>query len=240
LLYVLLTSVIGRIIFHSDGVAIARRFAAISGCIYFLCSFVLISTSFPNPQLQQCQDYTPGWSFYGLIWGTCADRTGHTVSLVLAALCWGQYTKHKIVAVLAWIIALFGMVTLLITRSTYTINILFSMFISIFVWTYYHMSLALPLERRNRIVKWLEMLDFGAGSEEDPAQSLSQSFGSPVPTKYKELDESTGSPSVPHRLKELNASLGSPVPSRFMELTESLGSPGSSYTELSCVIKSGQ
>jgi len=227
LLYVLLTSVVGRIIFHADGVAIARRFAAISGCIYLLRSFTLLATSFPHTQVQ-CQNYTPAWGFSGLLKGTCADMTGHMVNLALAALCWSEYTKHIFIALTSWMFALSGMAALIVSRSNYTIDVLFSLFISIFVWKYYHMALSLPSDRRNRIVKWLEKLDFGVDAEDH-----SQELGSPIPGKYKELDDSVGSP-VSTRYQELSESKSSPVASRFIELT---GAPGPSYKELSCVIK---
>jgi len=236
LLYVLLTSVVGRIMFHSDGVAIARRFAAISGCIYFFRSFTLIATSFPNPR-SLCQDYNPVWSLSGLVLETCADMTGHTVNLALAALCWSQYSKQIYVGAVAWAFASSGMVTLIVSRSHYTIDILFSVFISVFIWKYYHMALSLPADRRNRVVQWLEKLDFGAAAEDrgrelgdslGPLGSLGSSLsslGSPLGGHYKELE--AGSPSSKFRSQDESS-----VPS-FIELTASLGaSDPSAYKEL--------
>jgi hypothetical protein len=229
LLYVLLTSVIGRIIFHSDGVAIARRFAAISGCVYMFRSVVLLATSFPNPQVQ-CMNYTPNWGFSGSLKSSCADMTGHIVNMCLAALCWGQYTKHIFISATAWLFVLSGMVAVIVSRSNYTVDVLISLFTAIFFWRFYHLSLSLPPERRNRVVRWLEK----AGAVENQNPEL----GSPVPGKFVELEESSSnlnlSP-VTTRYQELNESkTSSPIASRFIELT---GAPGPSYKELSCVIK---
>jgi len=219
LLYVLLTSVVGRIIFHSDGVAIARRFGIISGCIYFLRGLFMITTSFPSPQ-KQCQNYDPTWTFSG----TCIDLTGQTVHLALAALCWCQYTKSKFIAIVAWLLALLGMTLMLVNRTHYTVEILFSLILSMFVWKFYHQALALPPERKSRLFCWFEKnVDY------IDHQGMINSSSSPAPSKYSDLDDL--GPSSPSSLK-------SSVPSRLMELTESLGAPGpSAYKELSCVIK---
>jgi len=126
---------------------------------------------------------------------------GHTVNLTLAALVWSQYTKYRVVSLFAWLVSLAGMLTLIVNRSHYTIDIIISMFISIFVWKYYHMVLTLSASsQKNRIVMWLEKLDFGAAAEDRHEEgrdgmelgltslSLSESLGSsPGPSKYKEL-----------------------------------------------------
>jgi len=228
LLYVLLTSVIGRIIFHSDGVAIARRFAAISGCVYFFRSLITLATSLPNPQVQ-CLNYTPEWGPSGVLKSTCSDMTGHIVNMSLAALCWGQYSKHMFVAATAWMFVLSGMIAVIISRSTYTVDVLYSFFISIFVWKYYHMTLSLPPERRNPVIRWLEK---GAVATEETETELRSPKG-----KFVELDESINMNSpVTTRYRELSESkTSSPVASRFIELTTATAGP--SYKELSCVIK---
>lgn len=231
LLYVLLTSVVGRIIFHSDGVAIARRFAAISGCIYFLRGLTLVATSFPHPTTQ-CRTITPTWTPSSLLFGNCADVTLQVINLTLAALCWRQYTKSISAAVIAAAFALTGMLTLIMTRSSYTIDVFLSMLISMFVWKYYHMTVS--VDRRNRIVKWLEKIDNGASG--DSAHLQLQPMA--APGKYTELNESVGPSPVSARFN-LNESLSLSPPSRFLtELSESLGSsPGTNYRELSCVVK---
>jgi len=210
-LYTLLTSAIGRMIFHKDGVAIARRFATIAGCIYVLRGMTLIVTSLPDPQ-GRCKDTTPSWSLSAILADKCSgDTMGHTVNVVLAALAWGQYSKHRIVQALAWLTSIAAMVLFIVDREHYTIDILFSLFISVFVWKYYHTVLRLPTNNQNRVVRWLEKLD-GATvgdvegvrerDERGPREGISlstinltnvvnEALGqvTPGPSKYKELKE---------------------------------------------------
>jgi len=123
-----------------------------------------------------------------------------------------------------------GMVAVIVSRTTYTVDVLYSFFISLFVWKFYHMALSLPTERRNRVMKWLEK---GAvATDADHNRELVSPKG-----KFVELDDSINMNSpVTKRYQELNESkTSSPVASRFIELTTA--SPGPSYKELSCVIK---
>lgn len=209
LLYTLLFSAVGRMIFHPDGVAIARRFAAIAGCIYIFRSFTLIATSLPDP-LQRCsRDYSPSWNVAAFFTDKCGDMMGNTVNATLAALVWSQYTKHRVLYVFAWLTSITAMLLFIVNRSHYTLDVLISIFISVFCWKYYHITLLLPSSSQNKLVKWLEKLDFGAaavageellvreirerGEREREGISLSvvtDVLGtSPGPSKYRELVE---------------------------------------------------
>jgi len=201
-LYILLTSAIGRMIFHKDGVAIARRFATIAGCAYVLRGFTLLGTSLP---MSRCQSYTPSWSLSMFLGSSCGDMMGHTVNVVLAVMAWGQYSQHKAVSVLAWLISISAMILFIIDRSHYTVDLLISLFISVFCWKYYHMVLRLPTGSQNSVVRWMEELDGATvgdvvererevgGPQEGVSLSavVNEALGTslPAPSKYKELRE---------------------------------------------------
>jgi len=218
-LYTLLASAFGRMIFHPDGGAIARRFATISGCVFVVRSIALIATSMPNPQVH-CQDYKPSWTASALF-SDCGDMMGHTVSLTLAALVWSQYTNYKLLYIVAWLFSSSAMLLFIINRSHYTLDMLISFFISLFIWKYYHMTLLLPLNEQNKLIKWLETLDSGIVGNENQNTIKSDVGGvsildSPETSKFKELVTSAS-------------------PSKFIELVEDLSSSSSSssrYKEL--------
>lgn len=248
LLFALLTTAIGRMIFHPDGLAIARRFTTVAGCIYVLRSFTLIATALPDPE--ECEKYEPTLSFSALLKDRCGDMMGHTVNLTLAALVWSQYTKYRLVALLAWAISITAMLLFIANQSHYSIDVLISLMISIFCWKYYHQSMHLPRAKQNPIISWLEKPDYSAAEGERDRGVINSSEGlrlttigivnegignSPVPSKYKELIEanSPGSKfkelidSPGSKLKEL---IDSPGNSKFSELIDSPGP--SRYKEL--------
>jgi len=199
-LYTLLTSAIGRMILHKDGVAIARRFAFIAGVTYILRGLTLIATSFPAPSTT-CQTSTASWrrSVFRVD-EACGDIMGHAVNVVLAALAWCQYTQYLIIKILAWLTSIAAMVLFIVDRSHYSIDVLVSLFISVFCWKYYHMVMRLPTNNQNRLVAWMENSS-GATAVEDtlerepPIEGISlttvvnEALGAPGPSKYKELRE---------------------------------------------------
>eukprot|EP00026_Physarum_polycephalum_P008666 Phypoly_transcript_08760.p1 GENE.Phypoly_transcript_08760~~Phypoly_transcript_08760.p1 ORF type:complete len:294 (+),score=14.25 Phypoly_transcript_08760:112-993(+) len=204
-LYTLLTSAIGRMIFHKDGVAIARRFATIAGCTYILRGLTLVATSLPYPQAE-CQTLsTSTWTLSLMLTDACGDMMGHTVNVVLAALAWSQYTHYRIISIFAWLTSIAAMILFLVDRSHYTIDILMSLCIAVFCWKQYHMVLRLPTNSQNSVVQWMEKLDGAtvgdvierqreAGPRENGISLttvVNEALGAPLagPSKYKELLE---------------------------------------------------
>lgn len=201
LLYILLTSAIGRMIFHKDGVAIARRFATIAGCAYIIRGLTLISTSLPTAQFEcpTSLENELAFNFTDL----CGDMMGHVVNVVLAALAWSQYTQYKIIKIFAWLTAMTTMILFLVNRSHYTLDIVVSTFISVFCWKYYHTTLRLPTNSQNQVVQWMEKLDGVAVGdvvererETAPREAgislttvVTEALGTLGPDKYKELRE---------------------------------------------------
>jgi len=162
ILYVLLMSLIFRVIFHPRGLSISRRFMIICGCVYIFRSLTLLFTSFPDPQAR-CEDYHASWSIWGSTSFSCGDAmfSGRTVVLMLVSLCWTEYTKSIVARCVIWIVSIAGMLSLVIARYHYTIDILISVFITGLTWMHYHHLLALSThpKYKNRIVAWLEVLD---------------------------------------------------------------------------------
>jgi len=160
LLYLLLASVIGRIIFHPQGISITRRFLFICGCIYFFRSITLIVTSLPEPR-SSCQSYEASWGSLDSLALVCGDLmfSGHSAVMTLVALCWMEYTRNVFAWMGIWIVAIVGMIGLIFQRAQYTIDIVISIFVCVMVWRYYHTILELPLSSRSKLVAWLEALD---------------------------------------------------------------------------------
>lgn len=250
-LYTLLASAVGRMIFHRDGVAIARRLGAIASCTYIIRSITLVATTLPSPH-QDCLDYEPSWSFSSFF-GDCADTTGHTVNLTLVALIWSQYTQHRLLYIVAWLTSLSAMFLFIVNRTHYTIDIIISFLLSVFFWNYYHSSLSLPSTEQNRMVKWFEKVDNNNRRDEEMGERKGESGGVggiSLATVTEVLESVTNNMNINNNnkdnkfYKELVESADSTtqfqiespaVPSKFKELVEDLGgSPGPSrYTELS-------
>jgi len=199
ILYILLMSLVFRIIFHPRGLSISRRFIVICGCVYFVRSLTLVVTSFPDPQAR-CQDYDASWSLWGAASFSCGDMmfSGRTVLLMLVALCWTEYTKSIVVRCVIWVVAIAGMLSLIISRSHYTIDILISIFVTALIWMQYHYLVALCThpKYRNRIVAWLEKLDSEIVSETSSSvllEEVHKSFEPELsdvkksPKEYREL-----------------------------------------------------
>jgi len=172
LLYTLLLLLVVRVVFHSIGVAIARRFFTICGVIYLLRGVLLVATSYPDPRAS-CQGYTPTWSLPQSLYSSCGDMTfsGNTVVFTLVALCWINYSSYLAVRVFISLLSVGGMLSLILARSHYTVDILTALVISALVWSYYHLMLHLPPRSQFRVISWLESPDY----EEDLPRNLQDS-----------------------------------------------------------------
>jgi len=188
ILYVLLMSLIFRVIFHPRGLSISRRFMVICGCVYIIRSLTLIVTSFPAPQTR-CKDYQASWTSF-----SCGDVMygGTSVILMLVALCWTEYTKSIVARCVIWMVSTAGMLSLVIARYHYTLDLLISILVTSLTWMHYHHLLALAThpKYKNRIVAWFEVLD-GETAVEVTSNQLFDPHKSYVETELSDVKSPT-------------------------------------------------
>jgi len=160
LMYVLFAGALVRAIWHTQGLAITRRFLFISSCLYLFHGMTLLVTSIPDPQ-PLCWNNLSLWSLQKVVALECGDSlfSAHLILTTICACVVQDYTGAKGIKFLVWLLALVSMVVRVSNRQNYTVDVLVSTVMTVLAWKHYHVLLQVPPQVRSKLVNWLEALD---------------------------------------------------------------------------------
>lgn len=128
---------------------ILNRFMIIITVLFGMRNILSISTVLPRPWIKghtwpTCPDENYDWGnpfieplkFYFASRTTCYDLfySGHTIFLTISSLIFHKYSKNNYLVVLHWLIFVFNVVLISITRNHYLIDILAAFVTSILLW----------------------------------------------------------------------------------------------------------
>lgn len=143
---------------------IARRFFTVYATLMLMRCVTIVVTSLPDA-LPICHTLTPGTQRFVDIniravilkairmvvplaghtpEMTCGDMvfSGHSTILVICGLVWHTYHRRvdgfNLIKTGVWLLASCGLISILVVRLHYTIDVLLALFLTISVWTSYH------------------------------------------------------------------------------------------------------
>ncbi|CAD5221929.1 unnamed protein product [Bursaphelenchus xylophilus] len=180
-------------ILHKHRVIVARRIFFILGCMYWMRTISMMATQLPSAYSNneekcrvQLNESERTWSIY---WGRFLEQTihvgfqdvenkmlcgdllfsGHTLVMVISYLTVDYYLPRKwnVISYLPRFFMLAGMICMVLSRTHYTIDVLFAYWLSVGVFSTYHVFCEVDTyrERKNSIlqkifvvkaVSWLE------------------------------------------------------------------------------------
>lgn len=181
------------VVCHRERVVILRRTFFIVACLYSMRTVSLLCTQLPSGYVDndsQCRaklnQSIISWDLFALRileqaykFGfqdvnakmLCGDLlfSGHTISMVTSALTISYYLPDSIrpLRYIPWILACIGMICMIISRTHYTIDVIFAYWLSNGVFTLYHAFAEIETTRERessmmrhlfliRVVAWLE------------------------------------------------------------------------------------
>eukprot|EP01112_Ceratiomyxa_fruticulosa_P000988 TRINITY_DN1093_c0_g1_i1.p1 TRINITY_DN1093_c0_g1~~TRINITY_DN1093_c0_g1_i1.p1 ORF type:complete len:296 (-),score=9.61 TRINITY_DN1093_c0_g1_i1:254-1141(-) len=182
LLYLLFAFALGRVIWHTRGLAIARRYLFISACLYVLRGLVVLVTSFPDPKGSCWVVPSTLWEIQETVILTCGDLmvSAHAIIVTLNTCIIQEYSRPLFPRIFSWVLMIICLMGRIIARQNYTVDILLGVLLPILCWKYYHVVIQLPSTSRSAIINWLEALDDdeveGAAGYESCSQKEAKSY----------------------------------------------------------------
>lgn len=139
---------------------LVRRIFWIIGVLYFIRSITISVTTIP-PSLSSCHITQPQGTF-GILasipsilvgkGGQCTDKifSGHTAILMVSFLFWRRYATHWSLVAYSSIHTILGMLSVLLARYHYTIDVIIAAMLSWFVHHVYYTALDYAIQMRYR------------------------------------------------------------------------------------------
>eukprot|EP01113_Clastostelium_recurvatum_P036991 TRINITY_DN5365_c0_g1_i6.p1 TRINITY_DN5365_c0_g1~~TRINITY_DN5365_c0_g1_i6.p1 ORF type:complete len:388 (+),score=96.89 TRINITY_DN5365_c0_g1_i6:1172-2335(+) len=196
-LYALVVSAFARAIWHTQGLALARRFIFIAGTICMLRGFLQIATALPNPR-PMCVVYQDDMQETLTRCGN-AVFSSYGVLAVLCACVWHTYSSRVVVALAAWAMAALVLMSRVISREGYTLDLIITPLITVLVWELYHAKCMYPTG--GGLIGWLECPDEeGACAKGDikkrPLKTSGPTHTTPAPSRSKTIFACQESPDI--------------------------------------------
>lgn len=146
---------IGRLFFAfkpSRAAIIVKRALLLSSVSYLGRALCVPVTMLPNPDpmcMPRLVEGSPFWSVMLMPFGlshTCADvfYSGHSIPITLSIMVWATYTRRWQERLLGIGFGVFSLLVIICTHFHYTIDVVYGVGVTCFVWLFYHYALAVP------------------------------------------------------------------------------------------------
>ncbi|VDN06810.1 unnamed protein product [Thelazia callipaeda] len=178
---------------HKNRLIIIQRTAFIVACLYTMRTISLLCTQLPsgyidNSERCQAQNNYSGQDWNVMIWRVFSQATklgfqdiddkmlcgdllfsGHTLAMVVSSLTVAYYLPNslRLLRYIPWISAWIGMICMVISRTHYTVDVIFAYWLSTAVFNLYYSFCEIDLTNRRssilhqlwmiRVVNWLEV-----------------------------------------------------------------------------------
>uniref|UniRef100_A0A0K0ETW6 PAP2_C domain-containing protein n=1 Tax=Strongyloides venezuelensis TaxID=75913 RepID=A0A0K0ETW6_STRVS len=215
-------SIIFLFIFHKHRIILIQRILFIVSSLYIMRAVSLICTQLPSgyyDNYSSCQSQISPENrtlktFFQRVMGQasaigfqdndskmlCGDMlfSGHSLVMMTAVLSVSYYspTKYKFIKYVIGICAIIGMISMIISRVHYTIDVLFAYWLTIGLFTLYHSFCEIETyrERKNSIIGrlWITKI-IGWLEENIPAGKITNEFQIPFIKKYNKTGHSKSS-----------------------------------------------
>ncbi|KHN74011.1 Putative phosphatidylcholine:ceramide cholinephosphotransferase 3 [Toxocara canis] len=188
-----ITCLVALVVLHNERVVMLRRTFFIVACLYTMRTISLLCTQLPSGYVNnnsQCRARmnrsSMNWNLFAfrILQQTvklgfqdvddkmlCGDLlfSGHTISMVISTLTIGYYLPKSLkpLRYVPWILTWIGMVCMVVSRTHYTIDVVFAYWMSTGIFTLYHAFSEIETARERessvlrrlwimRVVEWLE------------------------------------------------------------------------------------
>jgi len=159
ILYFLFTVALVRAIWHTQGFAITRRYLIILSAAYVIRGFVMLVTSFPDPQSRCWNNGT--FEIGESLVLNCGDLiiSARAIFGTGSVLVLQDYSRQVIPRLIAWCLLLASMIARVVARQNYTVDIFLGIVLPFLLWRHYHTLIQLAPSARPRLLNWIEALD---------------------------------------------------------------------------------
>uniref|UniRef100_A0A915AKQ5 Sphingomyelin synthase-like domain-containing protein n=1 Tax=Parascaris univalens TaxID=6257 RepID=A0A915AKQ5_PARUN len=181
------------VFFHQERLILLRRTFFIVGCLYTMRTISLLCTQLPSGYVNNNSQCRARMNRSSMSWDSLALRilqqtiklgfqdvddkmlcgdllfSGHTISMVISSLTIGYYLphSHKSLRYVPWVLTWIGMICMVVSRTHYTIDVVFAYWLSTGIFTLYHSFSEIETTRERGstvlrrlwimyVVEWLE------------------------------------------------------------------------------------
>ncbi len=148
---------------------VLQRLLWIWGTIYLMRGITVSVTRLPDPRVACAKEplgafvFVEALKFFALQTTTCSDMlfSGHTAGWITMALVWQFYNPHRWVRFAVWTYVVVGILSLIVTRFHYLVDIVVALFVAfglhiIYYWAIFMHELHTPFASLREFIQWVD------------------------------------------------------------------------------------